>query len=148
MLTEPLHLHSTQQPPQSRAECLQPYTPWAMAFTPYGLHCPQPLASKQRCSTPNPPGPSCAASSQQQGAHTAHSWPLALTNPRPKPRDWHIAFGGQQVRLTSPMGTLHSTVFRKRGQRESQPSWVEWQGHILATRRCTKAPKKVTPQMP
>lgn len=56
-----------------------------MAFTHCGIHCPQPLTPKQRSSTPYPTGPSCAASSQQQGADTAHSWPLPLTNPRPKP---------------------------------------------------------------
>lgn len=43
------------------------------------------------------------------------------------------------------METLPSTMFRKRGQRESQPSGVEWQGHILATPRRTKAPKKSYP---
>lgn len=112
---------ATSSCPSEEPECLQPCTPWAMAFTHCGIHCPQPLTPKQRSSTPYPTGPSCAASSQQQGADTAHSWPLPLTNPRPKPRDCYIALGGQQVRLAC-METLLSTMFRKRGRGSPSPA--------------------------
>lgn len=45
-------------------------------------------------------------------------------------------------------GDIAQYNVQEKGERESQPSGVEWQGHILATPRRTKAPKKVTPRLP
>lgn len=100
-----------------------------MAFTHCGIHCPQPLTPKQRSSTPYPTGPSCAACSQQQGADTAHSWPLPLTNPRLKPRDCH-SWG------TAGQAGMHGDIAQYNVQEKGAEGVPAQRGRVAGTHPC------------